>query len=340
MWAIALLLVVGALALPTGCGGDGDGAGDGGSATTAVGAGGGDSALTVIGPEGTKDYTLDDLKDLPVTEGYWGMKSSTGRITTPVVTKGVSLDDLFADVGGLPDNMAVGVTAKDGYEMTMSVTQLKSGDFITYDMVTGDEKEVEGPLTVIVAYEYDGKPLDLQTDGPLRLAMVSPEKNQVTDGHWSVKWTNKLEVKAIEQEWTLMLKGELTEEMDRATFESGAAEGCHGQNWTDADGNKWTGIPLYLLVGRVDDDVAHEGPAYNRALAEAGYQVKITAADGTSIEVASTTMYYKKDIIVAYQLNGAALPEEYWPLRLVGEGIDAADMVGQITEIEALVPAK
>ncbi len=40
-------------------------------------------------------------------------------------------------------------------------------------------------------------------------------------------------------------------------------------------------------------------------------------------------MYYKKDLIVAYKLNGEALPEEYWPLRLVGEGIEAADMVGQ-----------
>ena len=79
-------------------------------------------------------------------------------------------------------------------------------------------------------------------------------------------------MKAIVQEWTLMLKGKLTEEMDRATFESGSAEGCHGQEWTDAEGNMWTGIPLYLLVGRVDDDIAHEGPAYNRDLAEAGYR--------------------------------------------------------------------
>ena len=51
-------------------------------------------------------------------------------------------------------------------------------------------------------------------------------------------------------------------------------------------------------------------------------------------------MYYNKDLIVAYKLNGEPLSEEYWPLRLVGEGIDATDMVGQITEIEALVPVE
>jgi DMSO/TMAO reductase YedYZ molybdopterin-dependent catalytic subunit len=257
-----------------------------------------------------------------------------------VLIKGVLLADLFAEVGGLPADAAVGIVAKDGYEMTMSTEQISSGDFITYDMVTGEEKTIAESLRVVVAYEYDGKPLDPESDGPLRLFAVSPKQNQVIDGHWTVKWVTKVQVKAIVQEWTLMLKGKLTEEMDRSTFESGSAEGCHGQEWTDAEGNKWIGIPLYLLVGRVDDDVAHEGPAYNRELAQAGYTVRITTADGQSIEVSSETMYYNKELIVAYKLNGEPLSEEYWPLRLVGEGIDATDMAGQITAIEALVPVE
>ena len=41
--------------------------------------------------------------------------------------------------------------------------------------------------------------------------------------------------------------------MDKATFESGAAPGCHGTTWTDAQGHVWTGIPLWYLVGNVDD---------------------------------------------------------------------------------------
>ena len=93
-------------------------------------------------------------------------------------------------------------------------------------------------------------------------------------------------------------------------------------------------------MGRVDDDNAHEGPAYNRDLAEAGYQVKISTGDGKSVEVSSKTMYYKKDIIIAYQMNGKPLSEEYWPLRLVGAGLNESDMVGQITEIDALVPTQ
>jgi len=303
---------------------------------------GGEAVLEVIGPDGARQYTLDELKDLPPAEGYWGMKSSTGRITPPVVTRGATLEELFKEVGGMPADAAVGISAKDGYEMTVSVAQAKAGDFITYDMVTGEEKKVDGPLTVIAAYEYDGRPFDPKMDGPLRLAIISPEMNQVTDGHWSVKWLSRLQVKAIEQEWTLTLKGRLTEPMDRATFETGAAEGCHGRHWTDGEGDTWTGIPLYLLVGRVDDDNVHEGPAYNRGLAEDGYQVRITTTDGKSVEIDSGVTYYNKDLIVAYKLNGEALPEEYWPLRLVGEGegFGEADMIGHIAEIEALVPAE
>ena len=310
--------------------------GDSGSGQAA----GSEAVLEVVGADGTKSYSLEELRSLPSTEGYGGLKSSTGRITAPVLIKGVLLEDLFAEVGGLPADAAVGIVAKDGYEMTMSTEQIRSGDFITYDMVTGEEKTIAESLRVVVAYEYDGKPLDPESDGPLRLFAVSPKQNQVIDGHWTVKWVTKVQVKAIVQEWTLMLKGKLTEEMDRSTFESGSAEGCHGQEWTDAEGNKWIGIPLYLLVGRVDDDVAHEGPAYNRELAQAGYTVRITTADGQSIEVSSETMYYNKELIVAYKLNGEPLSEEYWPLRLVGEGIDATDMAGQITAIEALVPVE
>lgn len=322
------VLLLGGLGLATGCSSDEGATGEG------------EGVIEVVGSEGSKTYTLDEIRGMPATEGYWGMKSSTGRITPPVKTKGVNLDDLFEEVGGLPDDQAVGIVAKDGYEMTVSVAQLREGKFITYDMVTGDENDVDGPLTAIVAYEWDGQPFDPQTDGPLRMAIVSPAQNQVTDGHWSVKWVSRVQVKAIEQDWVLTLTGKLTEEMDRPTFETGAAEGCHGTDWTDGEGNVWTGIPLYLLVGRVDDDNVHEGPAYNRDLAEAGYQVRIAAADGQSAEIASDAMYYNKELIVAYKLNGEALPDDYWPLRLVGKGMQESDMLGQITQIEALVPAE
>ena len=89
--------------------------------------GGGEPVLEVVGPDGTRAYTLEQIKAMKSTEGYGGMKSSTGRITPPTLVKGVLLDDLFAEVGGLPDDMAVSIVAKDGYEMTISVDAAERG---------------------------------------------------------------------------------------------------------------------------------------------------------------------------------------------------------------------
>jgi DMSO/TMAO reductase YedYZ molybdopterin-dependent catalytic subunit len=315
-------------------------AGCGSPAAANPAAGGGAAVLNVVGPSGAKAYTLDQLKALPSAQGYAGTKSSTGKITAPVMVKGVPLQDLFGEVGGLADNAAISIAAKDDYEMTMSMAQLKAGDFITYDMVTGVEQKPVAPLKAIIAYEADGKLIDPNTDGPLRLEIISDKLAQVTDGHWSVKWVVKVQAKSVVKEWKLSMSGARSEDIDRATFESGAAANCHGQDWTDAEGVRWTGIPLYLLVGRVDDQISHGGPAYNRDLANAGYQVKLTASDGASVEVSSKTMYYKKDLIVAYLRNGEPLPDDSWPLRLVGEGIDKASMIGKITRLQAMIPGK
>lgn len=292
-----------------------------------------ETVLEVVGPSGAKSYTLEQIRAMPAVEGYGGMKSSTGRITPPAPIKGVAVKDLFAEVGGIPEDMAVSITAKDGYEMTVSYSQIAAGDFLTYDMATGTENKAEGPLQLIVAYEKDGQPLDPESSGTLRLSIVGPKKDHVTDGHWWVKWVTKVSVKPIEADWTLVLSGKLTEEIDRVAFETGATAGCHGQEWRDADGNTWSGVPLYLLCGRVDDDNAHSGPAYNRDLAQAGYDMELIAADGKSVTLNSTLTYYKKDLIVANKLNGATLPEEYWPLRLVGEGISEQQSLGKISEI-------
>jgi hypothetical protein len=95
---------------------------------------------------------------------------------------------------------------------------------------------------------------------------VGSENDQVTDGHWSVKWIEQLIIKRV-REWTLRLEGYLTESMDRRTFEEGAASCCHRRPWVDADGNTWIGIPLWRLVGLVDDAMRHQVLAFDASLA-------------------------------------------------------------------------
>ena len=293
----------------------------------------GEVVLTLAGLKDAKTFTLDDIKKLPATEGQAGIKSSTGKITPPALFKGVLVTDLVNLAGGIDANMGVQLEAKDGYAMTFSADQITNGSFIAYDPGTGDETKSAGKLQMLLAYEIDGQPLDVERDGNLRLVIISEKNNQVTDGHWSVKWITKVIVKSLVEEWVLHLEGAIKDDVDRGTFESCSAGKCHQAQMTDEKSQQWTGVPLYMLVGRVDDQVKHDGPAYSDALADAGYSVEVIAQDGYSVTFDSARLKRNKDIMVAYLMNGNPLNDKDFPLRLVGTGLSKKEGVGGIAKI-------
>lgn len=289
--------------------------------------------LEIVGPAETISLTWDELNALPVTEGYAGIKSSTGKITPPIPMKGVALKDLAELMGGMDETTGFNVVAEDGYSITFSFDQIQNGSFIAYDPATGEELKNPVELTAILAYEANGEPFDPQEDGTLRLAIISPELSQVTDGHWSVKWVNKFEVKNLGEEWVLELNGAISKPTDRASVESCGAPQCHGSSWTDDKAQEWVGVPLWLFVGSVDDEIEHEGPAFNDELSESGYSVDVIAADGYTVIFDAARLNRNDNILVAYKVNENQLPEEYFPLRLVGDDLAKNEMVGRIAEI-------
>lgn len=297
------------------------------------------SVLELNGSNGSKSFTLDQIKALPMTQGWGGNKSSAGVITTPASFKGVALKDLVNAAGGtFDDSMGVTLTAKDGYSMTFSYDQVMNGNFTVYDPVTGAELANHDPLTAILAYEQDGKPLDPDQDGTLRLQVVSARNNQVVDGHWTEKWVLQMDVKSVGQSWRLKLHGAIMQPVDRASFQSCASPDCHGATWKDENGQTWAGVPLWLLVGQVDDASSHGTGAFNDALAAAGYKVDLVGADGTTITLDSKSIQRDGNIIVAFLVNDAELPDKYYPLRLVGSDVQQDQMIGQIQMIVVHVP--
>lgn len=279
------------------------------------------------------DFTLEALVELPAVEGYAGIISSTGKITPPLKYKGVALTTLLEQVDGLHETKSLEISAVDGYTMTMSMDQVINGSFTTYDAGTGKEIEPLAPLTAILAYEVEGELLDEVQDGNLRLVMLSDSNLQIVDGHWSIKWVNKLLVKEAVVDWKLELSGEIEEVMDRASFESGAGEKCHGASFTDNKNQTWTGIPLWLLAGRVDDEDVHSDEAYNDALADAGYEIDLVSVDGYTVTFNSKDITRDDGIIVAYLVNGNPLNTEDFPLRLVGENLTGKQQIGAIARI-------
>jgi len=295
--------------------------------------------LTINSPAGEKTFTLEDLKKLPIVEGQAGIKSSTGKITVPALFTGVELMELANQIGGFDPSMGVNVVAEDGYAMTFSYDQITKGDFVAYDPATGDEKKMDEPLKVIIAYGREGQPLSKDSDGILRLAIISSKNNQVTDGHWSVKWVNRIEIKPLGKEWNLQLTGVITDVVDRNSFQSCAASGCHMGTWVDDKAQTWAGVPLWYLVGRTDDSVKHDGPAFSQAMADTGYSIQIIASDGYSVTLESPQVSRNNQIILAYQVNENPLPDKYFPLRLVGDELQNNQRVGQVAEIKMIFDA-
>ena len=297
--------------------------------------------LTLVALNGTAvSINESDVAGLEPFESRGGFKTSAGYLRGIGNYTGIRLTALCNLVGGITDTCSLKVTASDSYSMVYSYDQVMGLNFVTFDPATGDEVNRTQPLTVVLVYRIDGSNIT-SDEGPLRIGILGSE-GLLTEGHWWIKQAVKIELLPAIAEWTLVLRGALVENMTRATFESGVNEQCHGLNWTDSNNNVWTGMPLWLLVGRVDDGDVHETNssvrAFNDTLALQGYTVRVLNGQGYSREFNSTTVMRNANIIVANRLNGAPLPNPYWPLRLVGSALSSNEMLSNAVEIQIILP--
>jgi len=323
--ALVVAAVLGLAVLAAACGGSGGQASPSSSASGPV-------VLTVKGDKGSRTFTMSQLEAMPAYEGYAGIKSSTGVITLPSKYKGVPLDYLAGLVGGISKTNGVTIVAKDGYGMTFSYRQIMENGFTTYDPATGAEEQPSGKLHVIIAYENRGKPLG-PDDGPLKLAVAEDKPAQVVDGHWAIKWLDGISVTRASANWKVQLQGAVPGEITRSSYVNCASPGCHGSGWVDAQGRRWEGIPLYLVCGLVDDHKTHDAGAYDAKLAKKGYPIQIESAGGKVVTIDSRKIAGRNDIVLSSKVDGGELPDEYFPLRLVGPGLSDAQMPGRIARI-------
>jgi DMSO/TMAO reductase YedYZ molybdopterin-dependent catalytic subunit len=288
--------------------------------------------LELAGPAGTKSFTLAGLKQLRPAAGLAGTLNSAGRIVKPTRYRGVALADVLAAAGGAAAAGDVVVTAKDGYRITYTRAQVAKGDFAAFDPATGDTLAEHEPLFLLLAWEHEGRPLGAADDGPLRVVVACAKGGALVDAHLSVKNATKVELVAASGPWTLVMEGARRETMDQATFESGAAPGCHGVTWKDARGRAWTGIPLWLMVGRVDDARQHGSGAFADDLA-AGTTVELTGAGGKRVSLAGERVSRNDGILLVHRLDGAPLAADAFPLRLAGPDVREGEELGGIVQL-------
>ncbi len=140
---------------------------------------------------------------------------------------------------------------------------------------------------------------------------------------------------------TLSLEGAVSRNITQSYLASGVAYG-HAGTFTDSNGAKWAGMPLWYLAGMVDDTTQHGPGAFNDALAAAGgYTIIVTGRDGTSVSLNSKKVARSSAYLVANTKNGAALPytDPSAPFSLVGSGAGIGSGIKDISSIRlAAVP--
>jgi DMSO/TMAO reductase YedYZ molybdopterin-dependent catalytic subunit len=148
--------------------------------------------LTLVGLDGqSKVLSYPEIKSLDSYTGKGGFFTTTGIVNGPYQCKGVTLERLCSEVGGLQSSNLVKVSAADGYSSMLDYDQVK-GQFITYDPATLKEKAHQD-LKPILMYEQDGQPLTEEYGKPLRLA-IAGQDGLLTEGLYWIKWINKIEI--------------------------------------------------------------------------------------------------------------------------------------------------
>jgi len=241
--------------------------------------------------------------------------------------------------GGLPLWIIVsyidGADDPDGHYMFNSELTDKGYDV---KVIAGDgfsasfpSEQVARNDSLLVANSLNGEPLT-GDDFPLRLVGDDLSGKQQIKNIVKVELTDLPDVPT----WSVTLNGTKTVEYDAMSFNALVDCGAHTayHNFTDEGTDyNYKGVPLWILVGAVDDEEEGDHWTLDDDLVSQGYQVEVIAEDGYSQSFDISQVAHNDTIIVASELNGEPLPEEDAPLRITGEGLSGKMRVSQIAEI-------
>ena len=134
--------------------------------------------------------------------------------------------------------------------------------------------------------------------------------------------------------WKVQLEGAVPGKLDRASYVNCASPGCHGSGWVDAQGPPLGGHPA-LPRGRPGGRRARSTtPAPTTpGSPSTGYEIQIETTGGEVVTIDSRDIAGKDSIVLSSKVDGGELPDEYFPLRLVGPGLSDAQMPGGIARI-------
>jgi hypothetical protein len=160
--------------------------------------------LTLTGDTGTITKNETDILAMPSTSGDGGTRKSSGSISNYGTYVGVSVLYLCDLVGGIDEVSTIRTIDSTGsFTQDFTYEQVNDGQgFDTFNPTTGAPQEATQPLTLILAYSYNGSELS-ESDGPLRAVIVGPEGLATTSSLWN-KQVTTIEIIPDIPEYTIL----------------------------------------------------------------------------------------------------------------------------------------
>ena len=289
--------------------------------------------LTIQGQTTTKNYTLSELKSISNVSGYAGHRKSTGTLVGPNLYKGVEINTLLADVGGIDPDEELEVIADDGYKVTFT-SEMLNGYFPAYDGETGLYLGIK-KFYVILAYETNGT-YDFEGEGVLRIACIAEGgENYFTDGSPWVKDVTNLNI-IVSNSWIVYLFGITNDSVNKPAFEAfmhiNDSEDRLVYHMLEGDRtNTYEGIALWRIISIIDGELESSLiPTFNDSLAVSGYDVILKNANEEEIILRSEDIARNDSFILAAKMNAVFLRGSEAPLRLVGPSLTTFQMISGI----------
>ncbi|UUX93172.1 hypothetical protein [Methanoplanus endosymbiosus] len=272
------------------------------------------------------------------------------------VVMGTAISDICSLVGGMSPGDELRLTADDGYVVNLMYENIyepkpRQGTAILawWSEKQGFAPEFRGaPALFFLADDTVFGNVDMQEcmkRSYWRFYSCSGTEYPSAAG-MAVRNVNKAEIyPATEKDWTFDLDGFFDVEITRPGFEMGISCGerakNHKMSYTDDEGHEWTGMPLYLFAGYVDDACSHDenkvdNKAYNLTLAESdAYTVVVEGITGDKAEFSSSEIMWDTGYIIANEVDGHKFDEsgDFWPVTLIGEKVGDEREVFGITGI-------
>jgi hypothetical protein len=287
-----------------------------------------------------KSFSLEELQKITSVERKVSYQNKFGNYNDESTYKAVLIKDILSTSGfDLKPGDTLKISASDGYTQEFNYYNVYPPDhWFKYQGVFG------------IAYEFNGQAVPDWTEGPMSVMLPDDNKYSQDDcnatsapgqgyfknpsgGARFIRNSAKIEIISNNiDEWEVELSATLSEEFSKTDFE--ILEGYYPSSYTNSTGAVFTGVPLWRILGRIDDSTPRGVAAFNETKSKSGYEVWITAGDDYSKNITSSLISKNDKIILASQLNSAELPEKNRPVWVVGEGLKTSQMVFNVIKIE------